>query len=338
MRQVFHIPAPPPSLPLSFARPWLAPLAGYSDLPFRLLCRELGAGVCETEMISAKGLVFKSPPTSELLKSTGIDSPLVIQLFGGEPESMATVLLSLREAGYRYFDCNMGCPVRKVLRQKAGAALMADTDLAMQIAKAMLNAASCPSEAPTAKVGFKLRLGISPGKETYLELGQRLEEAGASWLTLHPRHASQGYGGHAEWDHIAHLVQTVKIPVIASGDLMDAEAGHACIAMTGAATIMYGRGALRNPLIFTQHDSIAHTETTPAIDRKALARIIGRHIELTRIHCGNWRNFVKIRSFLPRYARFLPGTGELRQKLAACTTWAGLDECISNFLNTADNI
>lgn len=315
------------------AAPWLAPLAGYSDLPFRLLCREYGAAVCETEMLSAKGLLYRSPGTGRLLRSVPQDQPLVVQLFGGDPESMGQALLILRRHGYRHFDCNMGCPVRKVMRQKAGSALMAEPALALAIGRAMLAAAKEHGpELPEipAQVGFKLRLAPN-AKGDAASLARALEDSGASWLCLHPRTAADGFGGHARWEEIARLVKAVAIPVIASGDLLEASDGIACLKETGAATVMYARGALRNPLIFSQHIGLIKGSPAQASDHAAILAIIRRHIELTRQTDEDRAAFRKIRSIIPRYARMLAGVHQLRQALCACENWKDMELALLKF-------
>ena len=182
-------PANPDHLPFGRDKPWLAPLAGYSDLPFRLLCREYGAAVCVTEMVSAKGLVYQSPGTNDLLVSLPEDQPLVVQLFGAEADFLRRAVALLREAGYGWFDLNMGCSVPKVLRQGAGAAMLGDLENSLAVAGAMLE------EAGPGRVGFKLRLGLDDARPVLPDLALRLEDLGAGWLTLHPRTARQGFGG-----------------------------------------------------------------------------------------------------------------------------------------------
>lgn len=309
--------------------PWLAPLAGYSDLPFRLLCRERGAAVCETEMISARGLVWQSPGTGELLRSAGRDKPLVAQLFGGDAASMGEAVTILRKAGYVFFDCNMGCPVRKVLRQKAGGALVADPAQALAIARAMLTAAQAPPW-PPARIGFKLRLPPEP--EKLFDLARWLEDAGAAWLTLHPRSAAQGYGGVARHEYTMRLAPMLGIPLLASGDLLTGQAGVELIRATGAAGVMYARGALLNPDIFREHVAVARGEAMASPVHADLAALIRRHIELTRLHCGEGRAFFKMRSIIPRYVKGLRGVHELRQQLGQCDTWERLEEALAAFL------
>lgn len=329
------------SRPAAFSRisitpdkPWLAPLAGYSDLAFRLLCREQGAAICETEMISAKGLCYNNTHTSRLLMTACDDEPLVVQLFGGEEESAAQAVRILRMAGFNVFDFNMGCPVRKVLRQNAGAALMADFRLAMRIVKAMLKAANetgngLPQE--PAIIGFKLRL--PPQLEQLADFAHGLEDLGASWLTLHPRFASQGYGGNADWQQIVRLVEYVSVPVVASGDLFSAQDGANCLRATGAAAVMYARGALYDPAIFRKHIALYDGDEPPQTDVHGLLAIILRHMELTRRYDEERHGFVKMRSILPRYARKQPGVGELRRKLCQCQSWQELETAVEEFLS-----
>ena len=161
MTKVFQLPtcpSNPDTLPIGPQYPWLAPLAGYSDLPFRLLCREYGAAVCVTEMVSAKGLVYESPGTNELLMTLPEDQPLVVQLFGAEAYFLGRAVELLRQAGYGWFDLNMGCSVSKVLRQGAGAAMLGDTENILVVARAMIEAAG------RGRVGFKLRLGLDDAR------------------------------------------------------------------------------------------------------------------------------------------------------------------------------
>lgn len=333
MNKALHLQFAPAQRPLNFAasRPWLAPLAGYSDLPFRMLCRNYGAAVCETEMVSAKGLLFSCGPTSRLLRSNAQDQPLVIQLFGADPECMASAVTLLRKLGHTAFDCNFGCPVRKVARQGAGAALMADTERALAIGKAMLAAARAHMESrPDAHVGFKLRL--LPNGAAPTDLGRSLEDAGASWLCLHPRTMADGFGGIARHEETARLVSAVGIPVIASGDMWDAAAAAQCLAQTGAATVMYARGALRGPIVFMRHMELMAGGSARAPDKTEIAQMIRHHVTLARQLAEGDGYFRKMRSLLPRYARGTQGVAVLRQRLCLCETWEQMEAALTEFL------
>ncbi|NJB67056.1 tRNA-dihydrouridine synthase B [Desulfobaculum xiamenense] len=305
--------------------PWLAPLAGFSDLPFRLLCREHGCSVACTEMVSAKGLVYGGPGTGNLLDTSPQDTPLVVQLFGAEPEFIEKAMGILLERGYEYFDLNSGCPVKKVTKTGAGAALHNDVDRLEAIVAVMAKLAP-------GRTGVKFRLGWAAGEENYLEIGKRMEQAGASWLSLHPRHAKQGYSGTANWDALAELVGAVETPVIASGDLFTAEDGVRCIEETGVSGVMFARGALYGPHIFERFRALMHGETPITPDGPAIADMIRRHAELAREYFQGRKALVKMRTIVPRYVRDTPGSRILRSRVVACTSWEELDEIVTDFL------
>lgn len=335
------------SHPLSISpeQPWLAPLAGYSDLAMRVLCREAGAAVACTEMVSAKGLVYGAEsrkgrsPSDDLLVSTPLegfpagaaaDSPLVVQLFGDDPLFLGRAVSLLAGRGFTYFDLNLGCSVPKVLKTGSGAALARDISSAAAAARAMIEAAG-----PAGRVGFKLRLGWSAEEENYLELGRTLEDCGAAWLTLHPRYSRQGFGGRADWGALAKLKKYVNIPLIASGDLFDAPAAVRCLRETGADAVMFARGALSGPDIFRQFSALwkdgSFNEDLPGKAGRLEATIL-RHAELVRGLPEPPRrrkrgakqppaSLMKMRGAVPRYTKELPGSRAFRVRLAACGSW-----------------
>lgn len=331
----------PPSLPECRSRakpvfgkdkPWLAPLAGYSDLPFRTLCREFGAAVTVTEMISAKGVVYGSPATAGLLRNSEADSPLVIQLFGCEPTAIAQAIRLLRAKGFNNFDFNLGCPVRKVFRQHSGAALLDDPSLLAQIASAIVRTVKeeMPnSDMPPGFAGFKLRSGTGPERYTLRDTAMTLEEIGADWLTIHPRYASQGYSGNANWEHIAQVAAKASIPIVASGDLWDAGKGLECLSNTGATGLMYARGALYNPAIFEDHSRLLRKEKVRDKNLANVIDVIRRHIALSRELDGSTRSFVKMRSLIPRYTRSFGGAQELRLAICKCDSWDELENLLT---------
>ena len=315
-----NIGPPAPSGPSDLAirpdAPWLAPLAGWSDLPFRLLCRSYGAAVCCTEMISAKGLIYGSPGTAPLLDTRPDDGPLVVQLFGAEAPFLGEAVFRLRQQGFGWFDCNMGCSVPKVTRTGSGAALLKRPEAALELARAMLDAAG------PGRVGFKLRLGWSAREETWRELAVALEAAGAGWLTLHPRFAVQGFAGEARREALAELKSLVRIPVIASGDLFTAEDGLRCLEETGADAVMYARGALRDPCIFARHAALSAGGTPAGLP--SLAALIRRHADLARSLTPEHTALLKMRTMVPRYAR-----RSLRQEIIACRSWDEFERILS---------
>ncbi|GAB6125857.1 tRNA dihydrouridine synthase [Humidesulfovibrio idahonensis] len=306
-------------LPFAPDAPWLAPLAGYSDLPFRTLCRHYGAACSETEMVSAKGLVFGGYGTERLLGTTAEDAPLVVQLFGAEPEIFERAMPILIDRGFAHFDLNCGCSVRKVNKSGSGSALMTRPELLLRIVEVMLRAAG------PGNVGVKMRLGFTPDDENFLDLGRRLEDLGVGWLTLHPRTGKQLFGGTARWQAVGELASAVDIPVLASGDLFFAEDAARCLAETGAAGVMFARGALTDPMIFQRlRDILAGREPAPRT-AAGLADAALMHIRFCRELDGTPHAFRAIRAFLPRYAKGFSGIRALRQALLTCRNWDELE-------------
>ncbi|WP_285905547.1 tRNA dihydrouridine synthase [Pseudodesulfovibrio pelocollis] len=318
--------------------PWLAPLAGYSDLPFRLLSRRYGCAVACSEMVSVKGMAFGNEGTQRLIATCPEDNPMVLQLFGADPELFGPVMERLVALGYRNFDLNAGCPVRKVLKSGSGVKLMEDPDTLVRIASIMVERAA--AHPLGGRVGVKFRLGFDKGVDTYLDLARRLEGAGVHWVTLHPRYGRQMFAGQADWSKLALLKGAVSIPVIASGDLFTAEDGVRCVEQTGVDAVMFARGALYDPSIFARFRALLAGEQPPARDGAALAEIVREHIRLTREHEGDGRSFRKIRSIIPRYAKGLKGIRALRASLLECRDWPALEAAAATIahLEPADGL
>lgn len=324
-------PEQPKSLPVGRDKPWLAPLAGYSDLPFRALCREYGAACCVTEMVSAKGLEYQGKNTWRILATDPGDTPVVVQLFGAEAPSLAKAVRTLREVGFSFFDLNMGCSVPKVARQGAGSAMFRDIDNALACARAMIDAAE------PGHVSFKLRLGLTEDNQPWLDVARRLEEAGAGLLTLHPRTARQGFGGQARWEELAKAKEALSIPVLASGDLLSAEDGVRCLDETGVDGVMYARGALVNPSVFDDHLALVRGGPLPTRDRRQLKTMIERHMALVSKYGDEENALFRLRSIVPRYVRTFPGIRRLRQGLCQCASFAELDRLLDDFLETGED-
>jgi tRNA-dihydrouridine synthase B len=323
-----------PALPIGRRHPWLAPLAGFSDLPFRLLCREYGAAVCVTEMASAKGLVCGSPGTADLLITTPEDRPLVVQLFGAEAPILAKAVGLLRDRGFAWFDLNMGCSVPKVLRQGAGAAMLNNTRDALKAARAMIGAAGF------GMAGFKLRLCPDEARTPFPRLKEfalRLQDMGAGWLALHPRTARQGFGGCANRDALKELAECLTIPLMASGDLMKARDGVRCLDETGVDGLMYARGALRNPTVFTAHLRLCRKEPPMPQNADFLRAVVSRHIALARGLTQGKTYLWKMRAILPRYVRGLPGARALRDRLCQSGDWHDVEKALDFFWRTVEN-
>jgi len=293
----------------------LAPLAGYTDLPFRLLCRELGAGLCVSEMISSHGLVYRQKNTRILLQSTPDDHPLSIQLFGSNPEIMAQAAALLNETRAVAIDINMGCPVRKVIKKGAGAALMKDADLAADIIRQVVAATSLP-------VTVKFRSGWNNESVTAPDFARMAEDAGAAALTLHARTWSQGFGGQADWELIARVKDAVSIPLIGNGDIGSYDDGLRMLAETGCDGVMVGRGALGNPWVFSasgRPDSL-----------QGRGPVIKRHIELASQHLQTEKILFRLKNHVGRYLSGLPGASRIRQEIMSCVDTEALLNLLEN--------
>lgn len=324
------------SLPISPDKPWLAPLAGWSDLPLRLLCRRLGAAVSCTEMISAKGLVYGGRNTEILLQTCPEDEPVVAQIFGAEPDFLAQGVEILKERGFKYFDLNLGCSVPKVTKTGSGAALLKDMDLALAAAAALIKTAG------PGRAGCKIRLGWDQGQEVWLSLGLELQKMGAAWLSLHPRYAKQSFRGLADHQITKELAKALQIPVIASGDLFSAQDAWNLLQDSPISGVMYARAALNDPAIFAKHQLLFSGKKScclslaPGLEaefdlgpcsRQTLAALIRSHAALAQAYSPE-QAVLKMRTIVPRYIRHLDGAKALRQRLIACRDWATLEEIL----------
>jgi tRNA-dihydrouridine synthase B len=312
-----------PAIPIAPDAPWLAPLAGFSDLAFRLLCREHGAAVGVTEMVSAKGLIYASPGSRELLATTPEDSPLVVQLFGAHPDTLARAMDIPLAAGLRFFDLNAGCPVPKVAKTGAGAALLKFPGLLAQIARAMARAGG------GGRCGVKLRLGWKRGEPVLHDLLPRLEDAGAAWMTVHPRYATDGFSGAADRAAFAALRSRTTLPLIYSGDLFTAEDAAAVLRETGANGVMFARGALADPGVFGRLRELLRGEAPGAATAASVATLARRYAELAARHGHPHTALLKMRTVIPRFARGLSGARALRKALSSCTSWDELHALIA---------
>jgi len=312
-----------PEPPLSRESPWLAPLAGYSDLSFRLLCRRWGCRAACTEMISAKGLFYSTANTMRLLQTCDRDLPLVVQLYGCDPEIMARAVSTLNRRGFEYFDLNCGCSVKKVVKTGAGAALLKDPGLLLRIVSAMADRAG------PGRVGVKMRLGWSSEEHIYLNLAAPLAEAGAGWITLHPRTAVQQFTGKASWQALKNLKQVSPVPVVASGDLFTARDALDCVRQTGVDTVMFARGALMDPAIGMRYQNLLQGRNDLPRDQEFILSLCMEAIETYRRYASS-RAVLKLRTLLPRMIRGLPGAKDLRKRIILCREWAQLEEVMTS--------
>ena len=223
----------------------LAPMAGVTDLPFRVLCKEQGAGLICMEMVSAKAILYKNKNTEDLMTIHPGEHPVSLQLFGSDPEILAQIAAQIEERPFDILDFNMGCPVPKVVNNGEGSALMKDPALVRKIVTGMVKAVKKP-------VTVKIRKGFNEESANAVEIAKILEDCGVAAIAVHGRTRAQFYSGKADWDIIRQVKEAVSIPVIGNGDVVDAASAEALVEQTGCDGIMIGRGAEGNPWIFKQ--------------------------------------------------------------------------------------
>ena len=305
----------------------LAPMAGVSDEAFRTLCREQGADLTYTEMVSAKGLSYANEKTRHLLHLAEGEDQVAVQLFGHEPDVMADQARWVeQEMGetLAYLDINMGCPARKIVSKGDGSALMKTPDLAAAIVRAVSAAVEHP-------VTVKFRRGWAEGDETCVEFARRMEDAGAAAVAVHGRYALQLYRGRAEWDAIARVKVAVSIPVVGNGDVKCGADAVALVERTGCDAVMIARSAEGNPWVFAQCKAALAGEPEPAKpsveERIAMAR---RHARLLAEREG--RNIVRMRKHAMWYMTGLPGAAAARAKINACVSVEDFDRVFDELL------
>lgn len=304
----------------------LAPMAGVTDLPFRLLCKEQGCGMTYTEMVSAKAILYGNKNTQELLKIGEAERPAAVQIFGSDPEIMAEIGARLAEGPYDIIDVNMGCPVPKIVNNGEGSALMRDPGTAEKILTAMVKAISKP-------VTVKFRKGFANGEETAVEFAKMAEACGVQAVAVHGRTREQYYSGKADWDVIRRVKEAVKIPVIGNGDVFQPEDAARMMGETGCDGVMIARGAKGNPWIFKRALEFLRTgQASLSPSREEVREMILRHGRMLIEYKGEYVGMREMRGHMAWYTAGMPHSASLRREINQIETYEDMEKLLSERL------
>lgn len=301
----------------------LGPMAGVTDLPFRLLCKEMGCNMLYTEMVSAKAILYKNKNTKELLNIDKNEHPVGVQLFGSDPDIMAQIAAQVEEGECDFIDINMGCPVPKIVNNGEGSALLKQPKLVEEILTKMVKAVNKP-------VTVKIRKGFENGTVYAVEIAKIAESCGVSAIAVHGRTREQYYSGKADWDVIKDVKKAVKIPVIGNGDIFSAEDAKAMKEYTGCDGLMVARGARGNPWIFREIKE--YLENGNVIDKPTINDIremIIRHAKMLVDYKGEYTGIREMRKHIAWYTAGLPHSAELRRMCNQIETMENLVETVN---------
>lgn len=295
----------------------LAPMAGVTDQPFRILCREQGCGLLYTEMVSAKAILYKNRNTKELLKVSPEERPVAVQLFGSDPEIVGAIAHQIEDGPYDIIDLNMGCPVPKIVNNGEGSALMKNPKLVEELLTSLVKHVKKP-------VTVKFRKGFNDESVNAVEIAKIAESCGVSAVAVHGRTREQFYSGTADWDIIRKVKESVKIPVIGNGDIFKPQDAKRMLEETGCDGLMLARGARGNPWLFSRTNHYLETgELLPEPDAMEVARMIRRHAKLQSELKGEAIGMKEMRKHIAWYTSGLPHSSAIRRE---CNTLESLDE------------